>query len=63
MVGAVVAEFVGSQNGIGYVIKSSSYYLDTDLTFAAIIVTAVISLVFFWVIEFLERKVVFWKSK
>jgi len=63
VVGAVVAEFVGSQSGIGYVIKSSSYYLDTDLTFAAIIVTAVISLVFFWAIKLLERKVVFWKSK
>ncbi|NEP59582.1 MAG: ABC transporter permease [Symploca sp. SIO2G7] len=62
VVGAVVAEFIGSQNGIGYVIKSSSYYLDTDLTFAAIIVTALISLTLFWLIEFLERKFIFWKT-
>lgn len=63
VVGAVVAEFIGSQKGIGYVIKSSSYYLDTDLTFAAIIVTALISLTFFWLIEFLESKLIFWKTE
>lgn len=63
VVGAIVAEFISAQSGIGYVIKSSSYYLDTDLTFAAIIVTALISLIFFWVIQFLEKKFIFWKRE
>lgn len=62
VIGAVVAELVGSQQGIGYVIKSSSYYLETDLTFAAIIITALISLIFFWAIELLEHKLIFWKN-
>lgn len=63
VVGAVVAEFVGSDQGIGFVIKSSSYYLNTDLTFAAIIVSALIGLIFFWIISWLETKIIFWKSK
>jgi len=63
VIGSVVAEFVGSQSGIGYVIKSSSYYLDTDLTFAAIIVSALIGLLFFGAVVLLERMVVFWHPK
>jgi NitT/TauT family transport system permease protein len=63
VVGAVVAEFISSDQGIGFVIKSSSYYLNTDLTFAAIIVSALIGLIFFWLISFLETKIIFWKSK
>lgn len=60
VIGAVVAEFIGSERGIGYVVKSSSYYLDTDLTFAAIVVAALTGLIFFWVVSFTERLAVFW---
>lgn len=63
VVGAVVAEFVGANSGIGYVVKSSSYYLDTDLTFAAIFMAASIGLLFFGVIAQLEKKVIFWNSE
>jgi NitT/TauT family transport system permease protein len=63
VVGAVVAEFISSDQGIGFVIKSSTYYLETDLTFAAIIVSALIGLIFFWLISFLESRVIFWKFK
>lgn len=61
VVGAVVAEFIGAQRGIGYVVKSSSYYLETDLTFAAIIVTGLTGLSFFGAIALLEYKIVFWQ--
>lgn len=60
VVGAVVAEFVGSQRGIGYLIKSSSYYLDTSLTFAAIIVAAAAGLAFFGAVAFAEWLLIFW---
>ena len=60
VVGAVVAEFVGSQSGIGSIVKTSSYYLDTDVSFAAIIVMAIVSLLFFGGICLIERKVIFW---
>jgi len=62
VVGAVVAEFVGSQAGIGFVVKSSSYYLDTDIMFAAIVVAALSGLLFFGLIGILERRLVFWRG-
>lgn len=63
IVGAVVAEFIGAEKGIGFVIKSSSYFLSTDLTFAAIAVSALIGIACFGLISMLERKIVFWKSE
>jgi NitT/TauT family transport system permease protein len=61
VIGAIVAEFTGASKGIGYIIKSSSYYSDTDLTFAAIIIAAFIGIFFFSSISFLERKIIFWQ--
>jgi NitT/TauT family transport system permease protein len=61
VIGAIVAEFTGASKGIGYVVKSSSHLLDTDLTFAAIIVTAFVGILFFSFISFLERKIIFWQ--
>lgn len=61
VVGAVVAEFVGAKGGIGYVVKSSSYYTETALTFAAIIVASCCSLALFSSVAILERWVLFWR--
>ena len=61
VVGAVVAEFVSADKGIGYVVKSSSYYLDTDLTFAAIAVAALAGIAFFGVVLLIERRVIWWE--
>lgn len=62
VVGAVVAEFVGSQAGIGFVIKSSSYYLETAMMFSAIIMAAVGGIIFYITIEQLEKYVIFWEN-
>jgi NitT/TauT family transport system permease protein len=62
VVGAVVAEFISSEAGIGYVIKTSSYYLDTDVTFAAVAMTALIGIGLFGVVNLTEKKLVFWKN-
>jgi NitT/TauT family transport system permease protein len=62
VVGAIVAEFISSSQGIGYLIKSSNYYLDTDLMFAGIFHATLISLFLFWTIELLDNKLVFWNK-
>ncbi len=46
VLGAVVAEFAGSQNGLGFLIQYASTQLDTALMFAALIVVSVLGLVF-----------------
>jgi NitT/TauT family transport system permease protein len=60
VIGAIIAEFIGASKGIGYLIKSSTYYSETDLTFAGIIIASLIGLIFYWFIEFIEKKVVYW---
>jgi len=60
IIGAVVAEFVGASHGIGYVVKTASYYLDASLMFAGVIFAAIAGLLFFWSIVSIERRLVFW---
>ncbi len=65
VIGVIVAEFVGtgSNDGIGYLIKSSSYYNETDLTFSAIIFASILGYVFYALIALIEKKVVFWSNE
>jgi len=60
VVGAIVGEFVGSNQGIGYLILVSSYHLETAKMFAAIFLSAFIGITFFYLITWIEKKVVFW---
>jgi len=62
VVGAVVGEFVGANEGIGYVILVSSYHLETVTMFAAIIVSAVGGITFFAAISLLEKKIIYWQK-
>jgi len=61
MIGAVVGEFIGSQNGLGYVILISSSTAQTDLMFAALIAIAVLSMVLFGVMELIGR-IAWWRA-
>lgn len=60
VVGAVIGEFVGSTMGIGNLINTSSYYLDTPLMFAAVLMISAGGILFFSFIAYLEKKVIFW---
>lgn len=56
VVGAIIGEFTGSGQGIGFVIVNASYYLDIPLMFAAIILASLWGVIFFAAISLLERK-------
>jgi len=62
VVGATVAEFTGSSAGIGHLIVNSSYYLNTSLMFAGIIMISLSGILFFYTIRFVEKKTVFWQE-
>ncbi|MCK5025195.1 MAG: hypothetical protein KAS15_01290 [Nanoarchaeota archaeon] len=62
VVGATIAEFTGASRGIGHLIVNSSYYLETSLMFAGIIFISIAGVLFFYLIEFIEKKVVFWQA-
>lgn len=61
VVGAIVAEFVGSQEGLGYLILSANANFQTALSFAAIGILSLLGLALFYVVVFLEHRIVFWQ--
>jgi NitT/TauT family transport system permease protein len=61
VIGVIVAEFVASQRGIGYLIIWSNGLLDTPLMFAAIILLSVVGLALYGLIAAIERLTVFWQ--
>ena len=60
VIGAVVAEFVGAQSGLGYVILVAGSNFRMDQQFAAIIFLSAMGMILFWAIGFAERKVLPW---
>ncbi|MBU0591220.1 ABC transporter permease [Candidatus Micrarchaeota archaeon] len=55
VVGVMIGEFTGSDNGLGHVIISSSYYLDTPLMFAAIIMASLWGILFYSLVSLSEK--------
>jgi NitT/TauT family transport system permease protein len=60
IVGAIVGEFVGANQGIGYVILVASYHLETVRMFAALAMAAVAGVIFYILLSYLDSKFVFW---
>lgn len=57
---AIVIEFVGSIEGLGYLIVNAMAYMDMELMFAAILATALTGLVFNLLVTSTERIVMPW---
>jgi ABC-type nitrate/sulfonate/bicarbonate transport system permease component len=60
VVGAIVGEFVGASRGLGYYLMSSADQYLTDRVFAAIVVSAALSVALFLIVALAERLVVPW---
>jgi NitT/TauT family transport system permease protein len=61
VVGAVVGEFVSSDNGLGYVISYANTSLDTDVMFAGLLVLSALGVALFLIIVLIERMVLSWQ--
>ena len=62
VIGAIVGEFVGANQGLGYVILVSSYHLEIATIFAAIILSSLIGIIFFNLISYTEKKIIYWQN-
>lgn len=60
VIGAIVGEFVSADKGLGYLVLVANGNLDTRLVFACVLVLTVLGLIFFFLIEALERVFVRW---
>jgi NitT/TauT family transport system permease protein len=63
LVGAIVGEFVSSQEGLGYVILSAQGMFDTTRVFAAITILAVVGVVLIEAIGVAERLALPWHHR
>lgn len=62
VIGAVFAEWSGSDAGLGYLIQISSAQLLTARMFAAIAVLSALAIALFWAVGAIERRIVFWQQ-
>lgn len=62
VVGAVVGEFVGSNNGLGFVLQRSIGNFELPTMFAALVILSLIGVVLFWILDIIERLVIPWHA-
>jgi putative hydroxymethylpyrimidine transport system permease protein len=61
-IGAVIGEWVGAQQGLGFLMIQSNARLQTPLVFAAILWLAAMGLFLWALVGMLEKKIITWKS-
>jgi NitT/TauT family transport system permease protein len=62
LIGAIVAEFVGSLAGLGMLIQSMNFNLDVAGEFSVLLVLSIVGLVSNRCILMLRRRILFWDS-
>ena len=63
LTGAIVAEFVGANEGLGVLIRTFFFQLLTPEGFAVILMLSVMGLVFYGLTMLLESRIVFWRGR
>ena len=61
-IGAVIGEWVGAQEGLGYLMIQANARLRVDLVFAAILYLSAAGLGLWTLVDFIEKKVITWKE-
>jgi NitT/TauT family transport system permease protein len=62
VIGAIIAEFVASDKGWGYLLVQASGTLDTTIMFSVVIILAVVASALFYVVGFAEKFFVSWHA-
>jgi NitT/TauT family transport system permease protein len=62
VIGAIVAEWVGADQGIGYLIISATYAFNTPLLYATMFVGALLAITLFVIVSIVEKLVITWDT-
>ncbi len=62
-VGAVVGEYLGSAEGVGYLIHQAEGVFDINTVFAGILVLTVFALVLDWIVSLVETRLMVWQPR
>ena len=60
LIGAIVAEFVGAQRGLGMLIQSMNFYMDVSGQFSVLLILSVVGLLLNRGIMLVRKRVMFW---
>jgi len=62
-VGAVVGEYLGSSEGVGYLILQAEGVFDINTVFAGVLVLTAFALVLDWAVSMAERRLMVWQPR
>ena len=63
VIGAAIAEWLGSQSGLGYFSKRMMTQLDGAGVFAPVVLLSVVAMLTVWIITLIENKVITWRKE
>lgn len=63
LIGAIVAEFIASKEGLGTLLQSAATDLDTALMLATVFTLAIMGLIGNMIVRFLHRRIIFWEAQ
>ena len=61
--GAIVAEFVAANQGLGYLILQANYSLDTAFALVNLLILAFLSLALFTVVDHVQKRLAPWSAE
>lgn len=61
-IGALIGEWVGSSQGLGYLMLTANARMQIDMMFAALIVIILLALMLYFSVDQLLRKLIWWSS-
>jgi NitT/TauT family transport system permease protein len=60
--GAIVAEFISSSAGLGFMIASATFLVDVPRVFSILLVLALMGGGMYWIVDRIDRHLVFWRT-
>lgn len=61
VMGAIVAEWIGSSYGLGALIIEATYNFRSPLLYATVVIAAALAVILFFVVSIAEKKIIRWK--
>ena len=63
VVGAIIGEFLGGGSGFGELVRIAATQIRIDRVFALILYLSLVGLALFWIVTWVQRRIVFWQSE
>jgi NitT/TauT family transport system permease protein len=60
LIGAIVAEFVGAEKGLGMLIQSMNFTMDVAGQFSVLLILSVLGLILNGIVAYARRRILFW---